>query len=120
MRDIDNYYLKQAEPTKSCFLALQQIILSQDKEVTNVLKYGMPFFCYKGKMFCYLWHHKTYKLPYIGIVEGKYFDEAYLIQEKRARMKIMLIDPSVDLPIEAINNLLQKALNLYRTGKVKI
>ena len=103
-----------------CLLALKQIILSQDKEVSNTWKYGMPFFCYKGKMFCYLWYHKKYKQPYIGIVEGNRFDEPFLIQEKRSRMKIMLLDPNEDLPLQTIENILQKALNLYRKGLIKI
>ena len=120
MKELDNFYLQQDEPIKGCLLALKQIILSQDKDVTNALKYGMPFFCYKGKMFCYLWYHKKHKHPYIGIVEGNRFDEPFLIQGKRSRMKIMLLDPNKDLPIATINDILQKALNLYRTGKIKI
>ena len=71
-------------------------------------------------MFCYLWLHKKHKQPYIGIVEGNRFDELFLIQEKRSRMKIMLLDPNEDLPLTTINKLLQKALNLYRTGEIKI
>jgi hypothetical protein len=119
MKELDHFYLQQDEPIKGCLLALRQIILSQDKEVTNVWKYGMPFFCYKGKMFCYLWFHKKHKQPYIGIVEGNRFDEPYLIQEKRSRMKILLLNPNGDLPFSTINNILQKALNLYRTGEIK-
>ena len=119
MKELDNFYLKQDEPIKGCLLALKQIIHSQDKEVSNTWKYGMPFFCYKGKMFCYLWYHKKYKQPYIGIVEGTRFDEPFLIQEKRSRMKIMLIDPNEDLPLQSIGNILQKALNLYRKGEIK-
>jgi hypothetical protein len=80
----------------------------------------MPFFCYKGKMFCYLWFHKKHKQPYIGIVEGKRFDEPFLIQEDRSRMKIMLFDPNEDLPLQTIENILQKAINLYKTGEIKI
>ena len=120
MKELDNFYLQQDEPIKGCLLALKQIILSQDKEISNTWKYGMPFFCYKGKMFCYLWYHKKYKQPYIGIVEGNRFDEPFLIQEKRSRMKIMLLDPNEDLPLQTIENILQKALNLYRTGVIKI
>lgn len=60
---------------------MREIIFQQDKDVTNAWKYGMPFFGYKGKMYCYLWFHKKYKQPYIGIVEGKRFDEPFLIQE---------------------------------------
>lgn len=113
IKEIDNFYLKQEEPVRSCLLALKDIILSQDAEITNVLKYGMPFFCYKQKMFCYLWIHKKYKQPYLGMVEGTRLDHPKLIAEKRSRMKIMLFDSNEDLPIEAIEVLLKKAINLY-------
>lgn len=71
-------------------------------------------------MFCYLWIHKKIKQPYIGIVEGKYFDESFLIQENRSRMKIMMFDVNEDLPLNQIEAIIQKALNLYKTGIVKI
>jgi len=120
MKELDDFYLQHEESIKGCLLTLRDIILSLDKDVTNNWKYGMPFFCYKGKMFCYLWVHKKFKQPYIGIVEGKQFDHPDLIIEKRSRMKIMLIDPHKDLPADTIENVLQKALNLYKSGKIKI
>jgi len=120
MKQLDDFYFKQEEPIQGIFLALKEIILKQDKDITNVLKYGMPFFCYKGKMFCYLWIHKKFKQPYIGIVEGKHFDERFLIQEARSRMKIMLLNTDDDLPIEKIETILEKALNLYKSGIIKI
>ena len=119
MREIDNFYLQQDESIRGCLLALREIILSQDKDVSAEWKYGMPFFCFKGKMFCYLWVHKKYKQPYIGIVEGKRIDHPALIPEKRSRMKIMLFDPNKDLPICTIETILQQALDLYRKGEVK-
>lgn len=120
MKQLDDFYLKQEEPVKGVFLALREIILKQDSEITNVLKYGMPFFCYKGKMFCYLWIHKKHKQPYIGIVEGKHFDESFLLQEARSRMKIMLFNPQEDLPLEQIEMVIEKALNLYKSGIIKV
>lgn len=113
MKNLTDFYLKQEEPIKSTFLALRDFILTQNHNITHELKYGMPFFCYKGKMFCYLWTHKQYKQPYIGFVEGKLFDEAFMLQEKRSRMKVFLIDPNSDLPIEQIEFLVKKALNFY-------
>ncbi len=120
MKELDNFYLQQQEPIKGCLLALREIILSQDKEITAAWKYRMPFFCYKGKMVCYLWVHKKHKQPYIGIVEGKRFNHPGLIMEKRSRMKIMLFDTDKDLPVKIINSLLQQALHLYKSGLVKI
>lgn len=120
MREPDMFYLQYEEPIKGTLLALRGIIMQQDKDITTTWKYGMPFFCYKVKMFCYLWVHKKYKHPYIGIVEGKRFDESFLIQEERSRMKIMLLDPNKDLPLKKIETILQKALNFYKTGEIKI
>lgn len=120
MKELDNFYLQQNEPIKGTLLALRDCILRQDEDITNTWKYGVPFFSYKGKMFCYVWIHKKYKQPYIGIVEGKRFDEPYLIQEDRKRIKIMLIDPNEDLPIETIEYIIQKAINFYKSGEIKI
>ena len=58
LNSIDHFYLQKEEPVKSCLLALRDIILMQDNHITAVWKYGMPFFCYREKMFCYLWVHK--------------------------------------------------------------
>jgi hypothetical protein len=116
---LDNFYFQQEEPDKSCLLALREIILSQDTNITATWKYGMPFFCYKGKMFCYLWLHKTLHQPYIGRVEGKHIEHPDLIQEKRARMKIMLFDAAKDLPVATIKGILQQAIMLYTSGAVK-
>lgn len=115
MKDLDTFYFEQEEPTRGTLWALRDIVLQQDQNITHVLKYGMPFFCYKGKMFCYFWYHKKYKQPYIGIVEGNRLDEPFLLQEKRSRMKIMLIDPNQDLPIDTLKSVLQKTLDLYRS-----
>jgi Domain of unknown function (DU1801) len=120
LREIDNFFLQKEEPVKSCLLALREIILAQDKEITVAWKYKLPFFCYKGKMFCYLWIHKKMQQPYIGIVEGKHINHPDLIIENRSRMKIMLFDPAKDLPIKKIVLVLQHAIDLYKTGVVKI
>jgi hypothetical protein len=105
--------LKQEEPAKSCLLFLREYILQQNGYITEAWKYGMPFYCYKGKMFCYLWVHKKYLQPYIGIVEGARIQHPELMQEKRARMKILLIDAKEDIPIKKIDTIFKKVLALY-------
>ncbi|OCX53451.1 hypothetical protein BEL04_03885 [Mucilaginibacter sp. PPCGB 2223] len=120
MTELEKLYFEQPEPVKSCLLALRDIILAQDENITAAWKYGMPFFCFKGKMFCYLWVHKTLHQPYIGIVEGKHIEHPNLLQEKRGRMKIMLFDGSADLPINTIQSILQQAISLYTSGKIKL
>lgn len=120
LSELDNFYLKKEEPAKSCLLALREIVLSFDPDITAALKYGMPFFCYKKKMFCYLWVQKNSGVPYMGIVEGKHIEHKDLITEKRSRMKIMLFDPNKDLPVKTIRLILKQALHLYKSGKIRI
>lgn len=114
LRPIDLYYQEKEEPIRSCLQFLRSHILKQHPSITEAWKYGMPFFCFNGKMFCYLWVHKKYKQPYIGIVEGKRISHPDLLQEKRARMKILLIDPARDLPMKKINLILKGTIELYK------
>lgn len=111
---LDNYFLQNEEPIKGCLQFLREHIIKQDKNITETWKYSMPVFCYKGKMCCYLWVHKKHLQPYIGIVEGKKMKHPDLIQEKRARMKILLLDPEKDLPLKKINSILKEMIALYK------
>jgi hypothetical protein len=111
---IDHYFNHKEEPVKSCLQFMREYILKQDKNIAEAWKYRMPFYCFKGKMFCYLWVHKKYLQPYIGIVEGKKINHPDLIQEKRARMKILLLDPAKDLPVRKINSILTEVISLYK------
>ncbi|MNK01555.1 hypothetical protein D3C87_193600 [compost metagenome] len=120
MQEIQHFYLNQKEPNKSCLLALRHIILQQDADVSETIKYGMPCFCYRKKAFCYLWTDKRTTFPYLLMVEGKHLDQVQLEAGQRLRMKTLPIDPQEDLPIETIESILTAALNLYRNGTIKI
>lgn len=74
----------------------------------------MPFYFYNGKRFCYLWVHKKLLQPYIGIVDGKLIDHPDLLQEKRARMKILLIDAGRNVPLRKVNGVLKEVMRLYK------
>ncbi|WP_342328664.1 DUF1801 domain-containing protein [Pedobacter sp. FW305-3-2-15-E-R2A2] len=109
---LDNFYFNKEEPIRGCLLTLRDLILKQDPRITTEWKYGMPFFYFKGKMYCYLWIHKKYGQPYIGMANGNKLDHPELLTEKRARMKILLTDPNKDLDVAMIESILQQALKL--------
>jgi hypothetical protein len=111
---LSDFYLQKEEPVKSCLMAIRETILKYDKRITESWKYRMPFFCYNGKMFCYLWLHKKTGTPYLGVVEGRKINHPALQQEKRLRMKIMFIDPLEDLPVETIYEILTMARTFYK------
>ncbi len=119
IQDIENYYSNKEEPNKSCLLALRSIILRQDENISETRKWGMPCFCYKKKMFCYLWTDKKTDEPYILMVEGKHLNHPELEEGNRSRMKVFRVDPNKDLSIEIIELILNDALDLYRNGIIK-
>ena len=114
LRPIDNWFLQQEEPFKNCFEFLRLFMLRFNKNISEEWKYGLPFYYYRKKPFCYLWFHKKYKQPYIGIVKGKQIHHPDLLIEKRATMKILLIDPEKNIPVRKIKSILIEAMALYK------
>ncbi|WP_223854935.1 DUF1801 domain-containing protein [Bacteroides sp. GM023] len=120
IEELYNYYLGQEEPQKSYLLTLRDIILKQDTDISETVKYGMPCFCYKKRAFCYLWIDNKTNEPYILFVEGNFLDIPELETGNRSRMKILRINPIEDLPLTLIVSSLNEALNLYRNGTIII
>ena len=114
------YYLTREEPNRSCLLAIRSIILNQDVKITETQKWGMPCFCYQKRVFCYLWTDRKTDKPYILMVEESHLDHPELEAGTRSKMKIFRVDPEKDLPIRTIRDILQRALDLYRTGMIKL
>jgi len=111
---LDRFYMEQNEPLKSCFLALRDIIIKHDEDITNAWKFNMPFFLYKGKMFCYIWTHKKLQQPFIGFSEGKRMEHPSLAFENRSRIKIMILDAGKELPANTIKQVLDIAIELVK------
>jgi len=110
---IEEFYDRQEEPVKSCFLSLRKIILDFDKDIKETWKYQIPFFTLNDKMFCYLYRQKKGGLPYIGFAKGQLLDHAQLEQDNRKKMKVLYINPEEDLPLEIIYEILTDARKLY-------
>ncbi|MGM9479038.1 DUF1801 domain-containing protein [Pedobacter sp. GSP4] len=88
-------------------------------DITEHWKYGMPIYYHKGKMFCYLWIHKKLHQPYIGFVDGNKIEHEELLQEKRAKMKILLINHLDDIPKKKIEAILKLAFELRSSPPLK-
>lgn len=110
LRPIDLYFANSKEPAKSCLEFMRAFIPGFNSEIREAWKYGMPFYCINQKMFCYLWVDKKNGWPYLGIVDGRNIDHPDLVAGNRARMKILMLDPAKDLPVEVISEVLAMAL----------
>ena len=114
LSELDQYFQQKEEPIRGCLMFLRKYILDLDIDLSEEWKYRMPVYCYQGKMFCYLWVNKKLNQPYLGIVEGKLVEHPNLLQEKRSRMKILMMDSNKDLPMKDIKLILNTLLKHYR------
>lgn len=108
----DSPYLKLSEPNQGCLLALRQIILQFDKDITESIKYGSACFSYKRKIMCYLMVEKKSNAPYILFANGSQMSDSSLESGDRKKMKIFRVSATNDLPLQKIKMLLTTAINL--------
>jgi hypothetical protein len=111
----EDFYLSKEEPVKGCLLALQRIIIAQNGHMIETRKYGMPCFCYKKKIICYLWTDKNTGEPYILLADGQKLEHPALETGNRSRMKILRVNPEMDIPIEMLRDILQDAISFHGT-----
>ena len=110
---IDHFFLTQEEPQKGCLLALRSLILNWDTQISEHWKYRIPFYYYQGKPFCYLWRDKKSLEPYIGLVRSGKIEHPSLFLGKRKKMKIMRIDPKIDIPLETVYEIFEELRTKY-------
>jgi hypothetical protein len=108
---LDNYYLKQPEPMQGCLLALKDIILGLDKNITHQRRFQIPFFYYKDKKLSYLW--VTKKKLQMGFIEDKNIHPKKEGLRLKDKYTSILIDPHADLPIDLIIKELKARIALY-------
>ena len=119
MRNIDSFYLGLDEPVKSCLEALRTIILKHDPQISESIKYGMPFFSIHKKMLCYFWKDKKSGLPYIGFKEAKALPFPWLEIGDRSTISVMYIDPYDDLPLKKLKQTLNAAIKIVELKTIK-
>ena len=112
MKSADLFYAKLAEPNAGCLTALRFVILKHNQNISETIKYGMPFFTYKQKMLCYFWIDTKNLLPYIGFMEGCHMNFDWLEAGDRARIRIMYFDPYEDIPLKKVKQTLNASIIL--------
>jgi hypothetical protein len=113
LSQIQSYYDGLPEPEQGVALALRKLILGLSHDISEKWKYGIPFFYFRNKMFCYLGRDKKKSIPYLGIVEGHRLYFSQLVKDGRKRIRILYLDPERDLPIELIHQILREAMKFY-------
>ena len=107
IKTLEGYYLSKPEPYQSCLLALRDIILSANADISHERKFQIPFFTYKGKKLAYLWLDKK-KLK-MGFCLDKSLQPVMEGVRPKDQYESVIIDPDADIPINIILN----KLNYY-------
>jgi hypothetical protein len=113
MKEIDLFYENQEEPLKGCFLALRSILKVAHPAITEEWKYKLPFFYLNKKMFCYLWKEKLTEDAYVSFADGFRLHHSALESGDRKRFKIYRINPTEDIDVEELAEILEEAFALY-------
>lgn len=113
MREVDKFFDEKEEPVKSCLWALRDIILSYEPSLQLTWRYRLPCFLLNGQIFCYLWVEKKSQHPYIAIGKGVKIEHPALIQGSRTFVKLLMINPEKDIPLETIRDIFDLARELY-------
>lgn len=113
LSDIDKFYLDKEEPVKSCLMALRTIILRYHPELTPQWRYRLPCFMYRNQIFCYLWVDRKTQFPYVAIGKGVQIDHPELIQGSRTFVKLFMVDPNQDIPVDTLYSIFDRAMTLH-------
>lgn len=104
-------YEPYPEPIEGCLQALRHLIRHYDPQITEARMYGMPFFYFRNKRFCYLWVDQKYQQPYVGFHQGYRINHPALEQAGRVQIKVLRIDPTRDIPVKTLYGIIKKALS---------
>lgn len=117
-KSLDNYFLNLPEAEQYCFLYLRDYFKNYHPEITEHLKFNIPFYFYKNKWLCYFTYQPKTKQSYIGFVDGKYLKHKKLEFKGRTLIKQYSIFPQQDLNMPEIEAILKEAI-AFKDKKLK-
>lgn len=116
MRLTDEYIFRQPEKYQSIILHLISVFEREIPELELLFKWGIPYFYYRKKPFCYLAPNHKNGFVDAGFARGFQLkqNQEYLVDEKRNTVKSLRY-----FSLECINNqvlvdVIQEAKSLYQ------
>ena len=116
MRPTDEYILSQPEKYQAMLLHLLAVVQRAIPELELLFKWGIPFFYYRKKPFCYLAPNHKKGFVDVGFARGfqlKRNQEA-LIGEKRNTVKSLRYSTLENIDNLILEDVMQEALGLYK------
>lgn len=116
MKLADDYIFKQPKKYQSILLYLIDVINQTIPQSSLVFKWGVPYFYYKNKPFCYL--APTHKKGFVDLGFARGFqlqnNQDVLVSERRNTVKSLRYFSLETIDQEVLINVLLEASSLYK------
>ncbi len=115
MNPAEDYILKQANPYKMILLHLQAVIESVIPELDLKFKYGLPFYYFNGKPFCYMNVSRKKGYVDLGFAKGNLITvwTDYHVIENRKKMISLRYFTMDEIREDILLDVLKDARSLY-------
>lgn len=116
MKLTDDYIFRQPEKYQSIVLHLISVLKREIPDLELLFKWGIPYFYYKKKPFCYLApnHRKGYVDA--GFARGFQLkrNQEYLVDEKRNTVKSLRYFRIEDIDNTVLEDVIRESVTLYQ------
>ncbi|MGE0566362.1 MAG: DUF1801 domain-containing protein [Bacteroidia bacterium] len=112
LNKLEEFYFKNEEELNEVFLYLREKIKSFSVNIEELYRYGVPFFYYNGKPFCYFSVQTGRKVGYIGFVNGHLIDHPKLKADSRKYVKAYYLYPKENIKIRELSTIIKTAIKV--------
>ena len=115
MRPTDEYIFRQPEKYQSILLHLIRVFEKEIPELVLLFKWGIPYFYFHGKPFCYLAPNHKNGFVDAGFARGYQLkrNQAYLVGENRNTVKSLRYSSLESIDNAILIDVIREAQNLY-------
>lgn len=116
MRLTDEYIFRQPELQQSILLHLISVFVREIPELELMFKWGIPYFYYGKKPFCYLASNHKKGFVDAGFAKGFQLkrNQEFLVSEHRNTVKSLRYFSLENIDNAILNDVIQEARSLYK------
>lgn len=115
MKPTEEYILRQSEEFQQILFYVIDVVEHELTDAELLLKWGVPYFYYKRKPFCYLAPNKKKGFVDVGFAKGFQlkFHQDVLVDENRNTVKSLRFFKIDSIEDEIVRSVIREAKTLY-------
>lgn len=115
MKPTEEYIFRQPQEYQSILLHLINVVKKSLPDAELLLKYGVPYFYYKKKAFCYLTHNQKKGFVDLGFARGFKLkrNQEFLVDENRNTVKSLRYFNLETINNQVLEDVIKEATALY-------